>query len=290
MKSFCIKTNNNKIITNLLKDLETSTFENIFFIDKKFKIYENVIIHYTGTDIHTFLVILTDLITKCIINNFEPVLLKHNINYNYFYFDEIEKKIIEQNCYKYIEEDIENNLKYRKNEIWTSVLDYISNNKSMILDGFVNFRLQNYLSTLDEVVEFNVKQYVIEKEYNEFINILQMFINSKPAIYPLIHLIYTNNETILLDENKNIIDLNSDIFDGKYLSDISFSSNDYALNALLTLLPKKIELHLIGCKDEFIDTLELVFSNRLNICTDCNICKTYKILNNTNTFRDKLKE
>ena len=43
------------------------------------------------------------------------------------------------------------------------------------------------------------------------------------------------------------------MFNAKYLSDISFSSNDIALNSLLNLLPKKIYIHLVDNKiDEFI--------------------------------------
>ena len=48
-----------------------------------------------------------------------------------------------------------------------------------------------------------------------------------------------------LDENKNIIPLDDSIYQAKYLSDISFSKNDYTLNTLLTLLPKKIYIHLL---------------------------------------------
>ena len=70
------------------------------------------------------------------------------------------------------------------------------------------------------------------------------------------------------------------MFNAQYLSDISFSSNDYALNTLLTLLPRKIEIHLIGYEDEFINTLKLIFGTKIFICTDCNICRTYKVLNN----------
>ena len=68
------------------------------------------------------------------------------------------------------------------------------------------------------------------------------------------------------------------MLDSKYVSDISFSSNDYTLNALLTLLPKKIYIHIInGTEDEFINTLKLIFDNRVYICNDCNICNAYKI-------------
>ena len=63
----------------------------------------------------------------------------------------------------------------------------------------------------------------------------------------------------------------------KYLSDISFSSNDYTLNTLLTLIPKKIHIHLITPHiDEFITTLKAIFEDKIIICTDCNICNLYK--------------
>ena len=75
----------------------------------------------------------------------------------------------------------------------------------------------------------------------------------------------------------DVINIDDDIFKAKYLSDITFSSNDYALNTLLTLLPKKIHVHLIdNCVDEFIHTLGLIFEDKVEVCTDCNICKIYK--------------
>lgn len=150
----------------------------------------------------------------------------------------------------------------------------------MILEGFVNFRLENYYNTLEEIVDYGVNQYIVEKEYNEFINLLKLYIESKESQTSIVHLVYTNGESILLNQNKNIISLEDNIFNAKYLSDISFSSNDYALNALLTLLPKKIEIHLISYEDEFITTLKLIFGTRISICTDCNICRTYRVLNN----------
>lgn len=278
MKSFCIKTNNKNIISSLLKDFNKINLNDVYFINKKFKNYENVIIHYIGDNLSSFLTILSDILTNCILYYYESNLIKRNINYNYFYFDNYEKKIIENFCYQTIEDNNNQKYIYRKKEIWISVLDYIKNNKTMILDGFVNFRLQNYNYTLDEIIDLSVKQYVIEKEYSELINLLQSYINTKEPNCSTLHLIYINGESIILDDEKNIVNLEDEIFNSKYLSDISFSSNDYALNALLTFLPKKIYLHLIGCEDDFINTLKLIFTNRICICKNCNICKTYKLL------------
>lgn len=280
MKSFCIKTNNEEILKYLLKNLETSSLENIYFVSKSFKSYKNVIVHYKGNAHSHFLGLLADILTDCILFFYEPILLRRFLNFQYFYFDEFEKKLIEENCYKHIILEEETSLKYRREEIWTCVLQYIANNKSMVLDGFVNFRLDNYYKTIEEIADLSVNQYIIEKEYTEFINLLKLYIDSKEPLSPIVHLIYTNGESILLNQEKKVINLQDNVFDAKYLSDISFSSNDYALNALLTLLPKKIEIHLIGYEDEFINTLKLIFGKRISICTDCNICRTYRVLNN----------
>lgn len=227
-----------------------------------------------------FLGILSDLLTNCILFFYEPLILKRLLNFYYFYFDEFEKKQIEENCYECIMLDESGSFQYRREEIWLSVFSYLQENKAMILDGFVNFRLDTYRKTLEEVVDSAVNQYIIEKEYDEFINLLKLYIESKDAIYPIVHLIYSNGESILLNQEKHVIHLEDNIFNAKYLSDISFSSNDYALNSLLTLLPKKIEIHLIGYEDEFINTLKLIFGTRISICTDCSLCRTYRILNN----------
>lgn len=280
MKSFCIKTNNSQVINYLLKSLDSIPLENIYYINKKFKIYENVIIHYKGNDEGSFYTLISDIISNCIILYYEPYLLRNIISFNYFYFENFEKKKIEENCYEYISSDENDRLKFRKEEIWPQILKYLMENKAVVLDGFVNFRLGEYMRSLENVVDYGVNKFVIDKEYSEFINLLQIYVESKECEEKIVHLVYTNGESILLDENKNMLSLTDHIFDSKYLSDISFSSNDYALNSLLTLLPERVEIHLIGYEDDFINTLKLIFGKRVFICKDCNICRTYKILNN----------
>ncbi|CDB32082.1 conserved protein [Clostridium sp. CAG:575] len=131
--------------------------------------------------------------------------------------------------------------------------------------------------------------FVIEKEYFEFVSLLKLYVNSQTSTCEIIHLVYSNENSILLDKNKNIIDIDDNILKSKYLSDISFSSNDYALNGLLTFIPKKIYIHLLdNCIDEFIHTLSLIFEDRIEICTDCDICNLYK--NNKKLKLTKLKQ
>ena len=276
MKSYCIKTNNDKIINYLLDKIEKINFEYIYYCNKEFKIYKNVIIHYVGDDIDGFICFVSELLSNTIIDFYEEKIINRIINSNYFYFDDYEKiKILENSKELCKAEEVE-----KKEKIYMAIESYVRENKSIVLDGIINFRISEYVKILDNIVDMAVNQYIIEKEYTEFINLLKIYVNTTEPGIDFLHLIYTNGESILLDEEKNIVPLSENVFNAKYLSDISFSSNDFALNTLLSLLPKKLEIHMIDEEDEFINTLKLIFENRITICKDCNICKTYKIIQN----------
>ena len=283
MKSFCFKTNNTQILNYLLNRIQEIDFENLIYSQSQFKIYKNITIHYRGNNNNKFYNFLTELIGEVVIEFYEEKILKQLINYNYFYFDEYEKNKILENCIQLIEPEVYTPKLFDNKNI----KEYVKENKAMVLDGFVYFRLKAYLEYLDEVVDSGVNQFVIEKEYREFISLLRVYVESKVPEYNLLHLIYINGESILLDEKSNIVSVSENIYNAKYLSDISFSSNDFALNTLLCLLPRRIEIHLIDDEDEFINTLKLIFEGRVTICKDCDICKTYKILNNAKISHNK---
>ena len=276
MKSLCVKTNNNEIINYLLEEFNNIDMENLYISKRNFKIYTNLIIHYLGNNFPLFYSTLSNILTSCIISIYEEKILKHILDYNYFYFDNLEKIQILNNINSlFTSKDFFN--KY--DNVNLSLMKYIRENNSLVLDGFVNFRLKDYILFLDGFIDLAVNKFLIDKEYNEFVNILRLYINSEAhnSKYNHIHLIYTKGNSILVDDCKNIISTQDDIFNAKYLSDISFSSNDYILNTLLKLLPNNITIHLINTYcDEFINTLKLIFQNKINICEDCDICNIYK--------------
>ena len=196
---------------------------------------------------------------------------------NYFYFDKTERNKILDICFNITIDDFNSIFEKKLNTLSELFFEYLCNCKSIVLTGFINFRISKYLNILDEIASEAVNHFIIEKEYLEFVSLLKLYINTQPSNSNLVHIIYSNSESVLLDEYKKLIKVDTNTFSAKYLSDISFSSNDYTLNSLLTILPKKICVHLIdnSC-DEFIDTLQLIFENRISICTDCNICRLYK--------------
>ena len=277
MKSICIKTNNENLLNYLLNELDYIEIKPVVISTNKFKNYKNIIIHYSGNEIKKFIHEVSCILACLVIDELEESFIKKLILKNYFYFDFNERKHIVGMCFDIFTDDFNLYFDKKYNCLINDFESYLKNNKSIILDGFLNFRIKDYMSILEEVVDEAVNNFVIEKEYLEFISLLKMYVNSQKSTCDIVHLIYNNESSILLDKDKNIINVSDDVFKAKYLSDISFSSNDYALNSLLTLIPKKIYIHLIdNCIDEFIHTLSLIFESKVEICTDCDICKIYK--------------
>lgn len=277
MKSICIKTNNENLLDYLLNELDYIEVKPVAISKNQFKNYKNIIIHYSGNDNKKFVHEVSCILSCLVIDELEESFLKMILLKNYFYFNSTEMKHILELCYEIFSDDFNTYFDKKHNLLIDSFENYLVNNKSIILTGFINFRIKNYMTILEDVVDEAVNSFVVEKEYLEFISLLKMYVNSQNSNCDVVHLIYNNNNSTLLDKDKNQINVSDDIFKAKYLSDISFSSNDYALNTLLTLVPEKIYIHLIdNCIDEFIHTISLIFENRVEICTDCSICKIYK--------------
>ena len=253
-----------------MKKISESTIPDIYYSKHNFKIYKNVIVHYLGNDCNNFYTFVSKIISDTIVTFYEPKIIKRLIYKEYFYFDVKDKEAI-------LEEYSTVSQKCGDRKISSEINKYIKENKSIILDGFVNFRLSNYISTLDELLENAVSKFVFDKEYLEFVSLLKIYVDSKIPEPITINLIYVNQESILLDENGDMV--KNEDFNSEYLSDITFSQNDYALNTLIGKLPQKINLHLISPKDEFINTLELIFGERMKTCDGCEICSVYKLLN-----------
>ncbi len=277
MISICIKDNDKNLQNFLINEINKSGIDNILYSKHSFKIYDNVIIHYKGNEIEAFYDFLSKALSKSIEIFYEPKKVKRLIQFEYFYFDKNDKKVIFDE-YKILINKISNYEKDLKfNKINIPMKNYLKENKSIVLEGFLNFRLREYVEYLRDLLQESVDQFIIDKEYIEFVNLLKDYVDSKIPNNNIVNLVYVNNEAILLSQNGNFVEL--DKFDSVYLSDISFSNNDYVLNTLVGLLPRQIILHLSTPKDNFIKTIELIFGDKVKTCNGCELCSAYKILN-----------
>ena len=277
MKSLCIKTNNSEIINYLQKSFENINLDDTYISIRRFKHFNNIIIHHLGNDFTRLYNYISNTLTKVIINYYEENLILDNLNLNYFYFNSYEKKKISENTLNLLLDEDNFNLRY--DYINNEIFKHIHSNHSIFLQAIVNFKLNNYINFLNNQIDIAVNKFLIDKEYIEFVNILKLYIKSesKNSKVEHLHLIYKDKISTITDDNQNIVACNDNMKKSKYVSDISFSSNDLALNTLLNLVPKSITIHLVdGYPDEFINTLKLIFQEKVKICEECDICNVYK--------------
>jgi len=132
----------------------------------------------------------------------------------------------------------------RKNIIIKRLLEYFESSNTVILDGFVNFRLKDYMKDLEEIVEKAVDDFLMEREYREFIRLLRYFVDIQEPKFNAVHIIAGyDNKYVLLDENKNEItneclqEFVNDIPEGE------INYDDLLVSSLITMAPRKLVIH-----------------------------------------------
>lgn len=159
MKSFCIKTNSNQKKNFLLKELEKMQVNEFYISCYEFKIFKNIIIHYTGEDTIFFQQELSEKIANTIVKFYDEEILSRIIRKNYFYLSENEQEMINRISYRILIASKDND-NFSEEILKELIYEYINDNKKMILDGFVNFRIKEYIETLDYIAELAVTSYL----------------------------------------------------------------------------------------------------------------------------------
>ncbi|MCX8128566.1 MAG: putative sporulation protein YtxC [Clostridia bacterium] len=223
---------------------------------------------------------VSNVLADYIIRQYENKLLIRIINSNYCYFNSVEKKEIQNLALRIIRNDDKNFLNSlfqirRRNVIIRKLVDYFESSDSLILDGFVNFRLKDYMKDLEEIVDKAVDEFLMEREYREFIRLLKYFVEIQDPKFNVIHVIVGyDNKYILLDENK--MEITNECIQ-EFVNEISegeINYDDLLVSSLITLAPRKVVLHCTGQfkNKELLETIKNVFSGRVGVCTGCEIC------------------
>lgn len=203
MISICLKSTNKIHLNYIAQKFEDVTLPEIYYSQKRFKIYNNFIIHYLGINKNEFYNIFFNILSSFIIDNFENLFISRLLNFDYFYFSNIEKNHIKENTINIMNNS--ENANQKKHILYNTLKFYFSNNSICILDGFINFRLYDYKNFINQILEKAINDYVLKKEYIEYVDLLSEYINLQDSQSSAIHLIYTDSTKILLDDSNNII-------------------------------------------------------------------------------------
>ena len=223
--------------------------------------------------------VVSNALSDYIISQYEEKLLLRIINSNYGYFNSIEKKEILNQALRIIRNDekifLNNLLKLRRrNVIVRKLMDYFEGSNNIILDGFVNFRLKDYIKDLEEIVDKAIDEFLMEREYKEFICLLKYFVEIQDPKFDVIHVVGIENRYILMDELKKEI-TNECI--KEFINEISegeINYDDLLVSSLITLAPRRVIIHSVKNfkNKELLKTIKNVFTGKVALCKGCDIC------------------
>ena len=227
---------------------------------------------------------VADVISDLILGYWEGYIIKKIILESYYYLGEEERNSIfnytlEFTNYtgEFINEDDFQRLR-RKTKILNKLLEYLKHNDRINIDGFIKFRLKDYMEELYDMVEKAVDEFMMEREYKEFIQLLRYFVDIQEPRLDLVHVIVLHSGVFkLLDDSQKVI--NSEYLEGYVLDliDSEINYEDLLISALISIAPQKVVFHRLH-EDYAIGTLETiknVFSGKVEECTGCEICGPY---------------
>lgn len=229
-------------------------------------------------------------ITDFILNFWENKLIKNIINEEYFFFSLQEKEKIYQRSMEIAKIGNPNRTKTlvydlnRQSKIYNRIIEYLEYSNEINIEGFINFRLKDYIKELNDAVNYAVDEHMLEREYNEFIRLLKYFVDLQEPQLPLVHLVVNESGKYLLydDQQKEVSNQYMDDFFNE-ITDVSIDQEDLLISALITIAPSKIHLHFPHenpISDETIMTIEQVFTDAVEFCYGCTWCNNIKTKNN----------
>lgn len=222
--------------------------------------------------------VIAEKLADFILEHYENSMFNKAIATNYFYFSTAEKKEILQKAISYLncEKKVNCYSDKAKTMIRKKIREYFDVSNEIIVDGFVTFRLQDFQKEMESIIDQAVDDYLVDREYKEFISLLQYFVELQPSLLDTVHVTVNDDGNYeLYDEEQSLVKVNFAKGIEPYSAFDSLTPDDLLVSRLITLSPKKIVVHRkerIENK-ELLNTLMNVFGEKFSFCKDdCPLC------------------
>lgn len=175
-----------------------------------------------------------------------------------------------------------NNYVKERIKINDEICDYLMEHNSLLIDGYIEFRLRDYLYIIDISIEKAILDLETEKEYMEFLNMLHYFVDIQEPKYELVNVIVKDDDYIILDLDNNVIedglleDMESELLYG------DIGKVDLLISSLIVISPNKLIIHVkdIEKEQQLVDITSEIFKDRVKFCQGCEQCQVNVKLKN----------
>ncbi len=165
--------------------------------------------------------------------------------------------------YTHYEGNIGNLIESRRKLISAKIAEYLRSADKITLEGFVTFRLGDYVKNLEIEVERSIRQFFIERQYEEYINLLTTFVKMQVPKVPELHVFVQSNGSYKVEGTKPF-EIPEDVINGFGIqrSNPVIEDDDFMIGFLLTCAPVRIFIHnsVLFRNKELLNTIRIVFS------------------------------
>ncbi|MFF2480707.1 putative sporulation protein YtxC [Paenibacillus sp. NPDC058071] len=231
-------------------------------------------------------------VAEFIVTEMEPHILSAIIRRKYREHYAVDAPMIEKYCHELLHGSewdglgtkfLDADKQRRKLKVSEEIEHYLQGHTSLHLDGFTMFRLQPYRKELAEIVDYALDEYVLDKQYQEFISLLKYFVGLQESKVPLVHLVHKgNHEFVMYNEKFQPFEPkpHSDRMVAEML-ETEMNIEDMVISSLIAVSPKQIMIHTRQSDMQVIRTIETIFDNRVSVCLQCVDCSPcFDVANN----------
>ncbi len=225
----------------------------------------------------TLRVLLMEVLENYILTEMKGPLIQEMIRRHYYYFSRQERdKVLYYSSLR----DSAASKKVRQ-QVREKLRGYLVTCRHLNIQGLVRFRLQGYLAELRKTVEGAVDDFLIEKEYQEFIKLLKYFVEIQEPKVREAHVFLDKSGCFQIrDSKQQLVEQDLEEINAAYLKD-SVDSEDMLVSALVTAAPGKVVLHrqVDAQHPKLSATLEKIFGTRMSLCKNCPQCSSLAKVN-----------
>jgi len=166
----------------------------------------------------------------------------------------------------------------RKGRVLRTIMEYLSAQEEVNIDGFITFRLQDYREQLSDAVGRAVDDFLMEKEYLEFVSLLKYFVEAQESKLKLVHVVILPKRGFRLVDDKGVAINNESLAESFPGLEMEINPEDLLVSALITIAPERVVLHCPPALDrmEYLETIKSVFEGRITVCRGCNLCRAQR--------------
>jgi putative sporulation protein YtxC len=141
--------------------------------------------------------------------------------------------------------------------------------------GFLRFRLADYREYLADTVNLALEEYAADRQYREFISLLQYFVHFQEAKIPRANVIHCGgNRYAMLDHRMQPLKWSGGDAVTVEKVDRELNCEDMIVSTLIAASPEHIIIHTREPDTPSIRTIRQIFEGRTTLCARCSVCES----------------